>query len=136
MILTFACILLSINAFAAQVKGVVVDQAGQPVTGAFVLQKGTSNGTVTDIDGQFAIDVPSDAILEVSCLGYNTQEVAVEGKSFLNVVLAEDTQLLEEVMVLLRRRTLPEQFRWFLQTRFQIVRVQTLDRFFREPFLV
>ena len=67
MILTFACMLLSINAFAAQVKGVVVDQAGQPVTGAFVLQKGTSNGTVTDLDGQFAIDVPSDAILEVSC---------------------------------------------------------------------
>jgi hypothetical protein len=51
--------LLSINAFAEQVKGVVVDEAGQPVTGAFVLQKGTSNGTVTDVDGQFNLDVPS-----------------------------------------------------------------------------
>ena len=99
MILTFACMLLSINAFAAQVKGVVVDQAGQPVTGAFVLQKGTSNGTVTNVDGQFNLDVPSDAVLEVSCLGYVTQEVAVAGKSQLNVVLAEDTELLEEVVV-------------------------------------
>jgi hypothetical protein len=65
--------LLSINAFAEQVKGVVVDEAGQPVTGAFVLQKGTSNGTVTDVDGQFNLDVPSDAVLEVSCLGYVAQ---------------------------------------------------------------
>ena len=99
MLLTFACMLLSINAFAQQVKGVVVDEAGQPVTGAFVLQKGTSNGTVTNVDGQFNLDVPSDAVLEVSCLGYVTQEVAVAGKSLLNVVLAEDTELLEEVVV-------------------------------------
>lgn len=99
MLLTFACMLLSINAFAQQVKGVVVDEAGQPVTGAFVLQKGTSNGTVTNVDGQFNLDVPSDAVLEVSCLGYVTQEVAVAGKSQLNVVLAEDTELLEEVVV-------------------------------------
>ena len=99
MIITLACMLLSINAFADQVKGVVIDQTGQPVTGAFVLQKGTSNGTVTDLDGQFSIDVPSDAVLEVSSLGFVTQELIVAGKSFFNVVLAEDTQLLEEVVV-------------------------------------
>lgn len=81
------------------VKGVVLDKAGQPVTGAFVLQKGTTNGTVTDIDGQFTIDIPSDAVLEISSLGYETQEIAVGGKSFFNVVLAEDTELLEEVVV-------------------------------------
>lgn len=107
MILAFACMLLCISTFAAgvesngpdTVKGVVVDQAGLPVTGAFVLQKGTSNGTVTDLDGQFAIDVPSDAVLEISSMGYLTQEIAVAGKSFLSVVLAEDNQLLEEVIV-------------------------------------
>ena len=107
MILAFACMLLCVSTFAAgvesngpdTVKGVVVDQAGLPVTGAFVLQKGTSNGTVTDLDGQFAIDVPSDAVLEISSMGYLTQEIAVAGKSFLSVVLAEDNQLLEEVIV-------------------------------------
>ena len=75
------------------------DQAGLPVTGAFVLQKGTSNGTVTDLDGQFSINVPSNAVLEVSCMGYETQEVPVAGRALLNVVLAEDSQLLEEVIV-------------------------------------
>ena len=107
MILAFACMLLCVSTFAAgvesngpdTVKGVVVDQAGLPVTGAFVLQKGTSNGTVTDLDGQFAIDVPSDAVLEISSMGYLSQEIAVAGKSFLSVVLAEDNQLLEEVIV-------------------------------------
>ena len=99
MILIIACMLLSINAFAQQVKGVVVDQTGQPVTGAFVLQKGTTNGTVTDLDGQFSIGVPSNAVLEISSLGFVTQELAVAGKTFFNVVLAEDTQLLEEVVV-------------------------------------
>lgn len=54
---------------------------------------------MTNVDGQFNLDVPSDAVLEVSCLGYVTQEVAVAGKSQLNVVLAEDTELLEEVVV-------------------------------------
>ena len=90
MILAFACMLLCVSTFAAgvesngpdTVKGVVVDQAGLPVTGAFVLQKGTSNGTVTDLDGQFAIDVPSDAVLEISSMGYVSQEIAVAGKSF------------------------------------------------------
>ncbi len=99
MILTVACMLLSINAFAQQVKGVVIDQTGQPVTGAFVLQKGTTNGTVTDLDGQFSIGVPSDAVLEISSLGFVSQELAVAGKTFFSVVLAEDTQLLEEVVV-------------------------------------
>lgn len=67
MILTFACMLLSINAFAQQVKGVVVDQAGEPVTGAFVLQKGTSNGAVTDVDGQFTGRATNGIITITNC---------------------------------------------------------------------
>jgi hypothetical protein len=99
MILSLACMLLPISAFADEVKGIVADQTGLPVTGAFVLQKGTSNGTVTDLDGQFSIDVPSNAVLEVSCMGYVTQEISVAGRAMINVVLAEDNQLLEEVIV-------------------------------------
>ena len=83
----------------APVGGVVVDAAGIPVVGAFVLEKGTTNGTITDIDGKFSIDVPSDAVLEISSMGYVTQEIAVGGNSFLNVTLLEDTELLEEVVV-------------------------------------
>ena len=55
----------------APVGGVVVDAAGIPVVGAFVLEKGTTNGTITDIDGKFSIDVPSDAVLEISSMGYS-----------------------------------------------------------------
>ena len=87
------------SAATIPVGGVVVDAAGIPVIGAFVLQKGTTNGTITDIDGKFSIDVPSDCILEISSMGYVTQEIAVGGNSFLNVTLLEDTELLEEVVV-------------------------------------
>lgn len=108
VVLTSVCMLLYTAAFAisgaetndsAPVKGVVKDQAGQPLIGVFVLEKGTSNGTMTDIEGNFNIDVPSDAVLEVSSMGYVTQEIAVGGKTLFNIVLAEDTQLLEEVVV-------------------------------------
>ena len=109
MILAYVCICLSVSAFALSggtesngpiaVKGVVLDQTGQPVAGAFVLQKGSSNGTSTDAVGQFSLSVPSDAVLEISSLGFVTQEITVGGKSFFNVVLREDTQLLEEVVV-------------------------------------
>ena len=108
-VVAVVCMLLCVNAFASlggaavndrnHVKGVVLDHTGQPAIGAFVLEKGTSNGVVTDLDGKFSIDVPSDAVLEVSLMGYVTQEIAVGGKSFFNVTLAEDAQLLEEVVV-------------------------------------
>lgn len=91
--------LISVCALAAPVKGLVKDQAGQPVIGAFVLEKGTTNGVMTDLDGQFSIDVPSGAVLEVTLMGYMTQEIAVGGKSFINVVLSEDKLLLDEVVV-------------------------------------
>ena len=81
------------------VSGIVVDQASQPIVGAFVLQKGTSNGTITDVDGKFSIQLPSGASFEVSSIGYLTQEIAVGDKSYFVVTLAEDTELLEEVVV-------------------------------------
>ncbi|MDR0698271.1 MAG: TonB-dependent receptor [Tannerella sp.] len=80
------------------VKGGVRDESGEPVIGANVVEKGTTNGTTTDIDGNFTISVAEGALLEISYIGYIKQEVTVRGSS-LNVTLREDTQTLEEVVV-------------------------------------
>lgn len=83
-----------------KVSGTVIDQDGEPVIGANVVLKGTTTGTVTDIDGNFSLDLPSSSgTLQVSFMGYNTKEVAVSGKSQLKITLTEDTQLLDEVIV-------------------------------------
>ena len=83
-----------------KVSGKVVDATGEPVIGASVIVKGTSNGTVTDLDGNFEMpNVPSGSRLEISYVGYRTQNIAVDGKSQLSVTLEEDKQLLDEVVV-------------------------------------
>ena len=80
-------------------KGVVKDGTGEPVIGASVLVKGTTNGTITDIDGNFTISgVKKGATIEVSFVGYVTQNIVWNG-SALNVTLKDDTQALEEVVV-------------------------------------
>lgn len=85
---------------ALRIAGKVNDDNGQPVMGAAVLVNGNAKtGTVTDIDGNFEIEAASDATLVVSCLGYETKDVAVNGRSNLSIVLAEDTALLDEVVV-------------------------------------
>ena len=81
------------------VSGVVLESTGVPAIGAFVLQQGTSNGTMTDADGKFTINVTSDAVLEVTLMGFETQLVPVNGNSVLSITLKEDSQLLEEVVV-------------------------------------
>ena len=89
-----------------KVTGVVVDGSGIPVIGANVVVKGTTNGTITDFDGNYTIEgVPSDAILQVSYIGYLTQEVPVAGKAAINVTLQEDTQTLDEVVVVGDRKS-------------------------------
>ena len=83
-----------------KVSGTVVDAQGEPVIGASVVVKGTSTGTVTDFDGNFTIqNVPQNATLVFSYVGYRTQNIAVGGKSQFNVTLEEDKQLLDEVVV-------------------------------------
>lgn len=83
-----------------RVTGVVVDQSGEPIIGSNVVVKGTTNGTVTDLDGNFTLEnVPSDAILQFSYIGYHTQEVAVANNTTFNIRLLEDTQTLDEVVV-------------------------------------
>ena len=99
--LIFAIMALSCaNAFAQQVKGTVKDSAGEPVIGAAVVVEGTTNGTVVDLDGNFVFDtaVPSDAVLVVTSIGYKTARVPVGGGS-LNIVLEEDTTMIEETVV-------------------------------------
>ncbi len=84
---------------AKSVSGTVVDSNGIPVIGANILEKGTTNGTITDIDGNFTLSVSPNAVLQVSFIGYNTQEVAVGDQKTIQVVLKEDTETLEEVVV-------------------------------------
>lgn len=82
------------------VTGVVLDAANIPVIGANVIVKGTTNGTVTDMDGRFSLqNVPENAVLQVSYIGYLDQEIPVSGKSTVQVLLKEDTQKLDEVVV-------------------------------------
>lgn len=79
--------------------GVVRDQSGETVIGASVVVKGTTNGTITGIDGDFSIaNVKKGDILEISFVGYKTQEIVWNGQT-LNVTLVDDTQQLEEVVV-------------------------------------
>ena len=81
------------------VKGVVVDASGIPVVGANVIVKGTTQGTITDLDGQYTLEVPSAAVLQVSYIGYLTQEIKVGDQSTINITLEEDSQALDEVVV-------------------------------------
>ena len=96
--------LLTIGAAWAQgqtIKGTVVDSNGETVIGASVLQKGTTNGTITDIDGNFIINnVPANATIEVSFVGYKTQTIPLNGQSSLKIVLKEDNEILDEVVVI------------------------------------
>lgn len=82
------------------VQGTVTDEAGETLIGATVQQKGTSNGTVTDFDGNFTLTVPSNAILSVSYIGYTSKEIAVNGQTNLTIVLSSDDQILNEVVVI------------------------------------
>ena len=81
-----------------KVSGTVVDAMG-PVIGASILEKGTSNGTVTDIDGNFSLNVQPGATLVISYIGFLTQEIAVGNQSTINVTMKEDDTQLEEVVV-------------------------------------
>ena len=82
-----------------RISGVIKDAAGEPIIGANVVEKGTTNGTVTDMDGKFTLDVQDKGVLQVSYIGYLTQELSVSGKSSFNVIMVDDSQNLSEVVV-------------------------------------
>ncbi len=81
------------------ITGVVVDDEGMPIPGANVLEKGTTNGTVTDFDGNYSINAASDAVLVFSYIGFKSIEVAVDGRSSIDVSLNTDVTALEEIVV-------------------------------------
>ena len=103
MLLAFAFLLTGQMLFAQskQVTGVVKDATGETVIGASVLEKGTTNnGTITDFDGNFKLTVGNpNATLQISFVGYQTQEVSLNGKNSIVVTLKEDSEMLEEVVV-------------------------------------
>ncbi len=82
-----------------QISGIVSDDRGEPIIGANVIVKGTTNGSITDMDGKYTLNVQSDAILQISYIGYVTQEVPVGMKTNVNIKLLEDTQNIEEIVV-------------------------------------
>ena len=93
-------LLLSVDASAQQVavKGLIKDSTGKPVIGANVVVKGTTNGTITDLDGVFRLNANQGDILTVSFIGFKTQEVPAAAS--LNIILKDDTELLDEVVVI------------------------------------
>ena len=83
-----------------KVSGQIVDQDNEPLIGATVQVKGASTGTVTDLDGNFSLDAPANAVLVVSYVGYQDQEIAVQGRAILGTIqLESDNQVLEQVVV-------------------------------------
>ncbi|WP_297905934.1 TonB-dependent receptor [uncultured Parabacteroides sp.] len=95
-------LILSFSGYAQNitVKGVVKDSKfGDPIIGASVLQKGTTNGTISDMDGNFILEAPDKAVLVISYIGYKSQEVTISGSQPLNIVLGEDMEALDEVVV-------------------------------------
>lgn len=93
---------LAIGAFAQSktVSGTVLDNTGESVIGASVLVKGTTNGTITDIDGKYILqNVPANGIIQISFVGYKTLEIPVKGQSTINATLVEDSEMLDEVVV-------------------------------------
>ncbi len=82
-----------------QVTGTVTDANGNPIAGATVMVDGTSQGTTTGVEGQFAISAPANATLTISFIGYEPQKISIAGKSFIAVNLNEDSQAIDEVLV-------------------------------------
>ena len=86
--------------FQSTITGTVVDDLGTPLAGASVVEKGTTNGTQTDFDGNFSLEVNEGATLVFSYVGFGTQEVAIAGQTEVNITMAEDAAALDEVIVL------------------------------------
>ena len=89
----------SIQQQKKKITGTITDETGEPIIGANVVEVGTTNGTVTDFDGQFSIDVANDASIRVSYIGYLEQDISTTGRNSFNITIREDNQALEELVV-------------------------------------
>ena len=99
LLVLLACLTIGVQAFAQTVSGKVVDANGEAIPGASVLVKGTTTGSMTDLDGVYQINAGTNATLVFSCIGFTTKEVTVASQKQINVVLDEDSALLDEVVV-------------------------------------
>ena len=102
IVLSLAAVLSVVGMAMAQnkqVSGTVTDTKGAPVIGATVVVDGTTIGTSTDVQGQYTLEAPADGVLAVSSIGYDEQKIAINGKTLVNVVLAEAAHALEDVIV-------------------------------------
>ena len=100
MFVLFACVSVNVWGQSLAITGTVTDEKGEPIIGASVLVVGTTNGSITDFDGNFSLkDVASNAKLSISYIGMKTQIIDVQGKRSFKVVLKEDSEVLEEVVV-------------------------------------
>ncbi|BBD46388.1 TonB-dependent receptor plug (Precursor) [Petrimonas sp. IBARAKI] len=82
------------------ITGKIIDEQGEPIIGVNIVEKGTSNGTVTDVEGNFSLKVSSNAILQISYIGYLAQEIPTDRRNSFSIVLIEDTKTLEELVVI------------------------------------
>ncbi len=103
------CLVLIVSLFSAaglyaqsarEISGTVSDVLGEPLTGASVIEKGTTNGTMTDIDGKFTLNVKENATIEISFIGFKSQSLPVKDKSIFNIVLEDEANLLDEVVAI------------------------------------
>lgn len=99
VLLSMLFVFLSVNAVAQNITGTVKDSQGEPIIGASVVEKGTSNGVVTNLDGQFTLKASGKYPIEISYMGYVKQVINLKGRTSLNIVMQEDANLLEEVVV-------------------------------------
>ncbi len=101
LLLLVLCVGFNANAQNITVSGTVVDGTEEPMIGATVTVEGTKNAVATDIDGNFTLkNVAKNATLVVSYIGYKTEKVAVNGRTHINITLSEDSEALEEVVVI------------------------------------
>lgn len=101
LLVLFAALLVQATTWAQniQLTGVVTDTTGEPIIGASVVEKGTTNGIITDFDGKFSLGVAPKATIVISYVGFQTQEIAVNGRTRIETVLKEDTEMLDEIVV-------------------------------------
>lgn len=104
LFLLFTCSLISLSTFAQSAKitvtGIVRDQQGEPLIGVSIKELNSINGTITDIDGHYQITVPSNAVLEFTYVGFSRQEITVNGKKSLSVIMTTNEESLKDIVVI------------------------------------
>ncbi len=100
LLILFAALSLSVSAQNITVKGTVKDKSGEPIIGASVVEKGTTNGTMTDLDGKFTLKISGKKPLKASYIGMKSQEVVIKGNTTIDIVLEDDAVTLNDVVVI------------------------------------